>query len=122
MDEFYWENRPRYYENLAAVNQREGDLTGWLEYTTEGLRLTLERVWLRIQQLSAKAGAKKTVLRPRQEQLLHLLRERRSLAPAEIWAALGISRQGAMNLLKPLLKVKLIRRVGTKKSGRYLLA
>lgn len=121
VDEFYWEDRPRYYESLAAVGESDGDLTGWLAYTTEGLRLTLEKVWLRVQHFTAKAGARKTVLRPRQEKLLHLLREHRSMAPQEIWDALGVSRQGAMNLLKPLIKTKLVRRVGTKKSGRYVL-
>jgi cell filamentation protein, protein adenylyltransferase len=60
------------------------------------------------------------VLRPRQEQLLDLLREPGSMSPAEIWAALKISKQGAMDLLRPLLKGGLIRRAGALKSGRYL--
>ena len=61
------------------------------------------------------------VLRPRQEQLLQLLRARGSLSPREIWSGLRISKQGAMDLLRPLLKAKLVRRVGTLKNGRYVL-
>jgi Fic family protein len=121
VDEFYWEDRARYYAGLAGVNAAGGDLTGWLEYATGGLRGILDRVWLRVQELAAQAGRKKTVLRPRQEQLLHLLRERHGLAPAELWAALGVTKQGAAHLLAPLLKAKLVRRVGTRKNGRYLL-
>jgi Fic family protein len=123
IDEFYGEDRPRYYAGLAAVPGAGGDLTAWLEYTTEGVRTTLERVWLRVQQLAAKSGPKKTVLRPSQEKLLRLLRDHHEgLAPAELWAALAVTKQGAAHILAPLLKTKLIRRVGTRKNGRYLLA
>jgi DNA-binding MarR family transcriptional regulator len=99
-----------------------GDLTSWLEYSAEGLRVTLERVWTRIQKLTAHAGKTKLVLRPKQEQLLHLLRERKALAPREIWDGIGISKQGALDLLNPLMKAGLVKRIGTKKAGRYVLA
>ena len=123
VDEFFWENRARYYASLAAVPAAGGDLTAWLEYTTEGLRVTLERVWLRVQQFAAKSAKKKTVLRPSQERLLHLLRDRHDgLAPAEIWAALDVTKQGAAHILAPLLKTKLVKRIGTRKTGRYVLA
>jgi len=121
VDEFYWEDRARYYARLDAVRREGGELTGWLEYTTEGLRQTLDRAWLRLQQLVAKAGSKKTVLRPKQEQLLHLLRERHGLSPRELWDALAVTKQGAAHILAPLLKAKLVKRIGTQKSGRYIL-
>jgi len=43
------------------------------------------------------------------------------MAPAELWAALAISRQGAMNLLRPLLEAGIVEKIGGKKSGRYTL-
>jgi Fic family protein len=122
IDEFYWEDRPGYYSALENVRDEEGDLTSWLEYSAAGLQETLERVWSRIQKLSAGARQAKLVLRPKQEQLLHLLREHKALAPREIWAAIGVSKQGALDLLQPLIKAKLVRRIGTKKTGRYILA
>ena len=122
VDEVYWKNRPRYYEALQAVRTQGDDLTGWLEYTAEALHLTLEQVWTRIQHLSAGTGAKKIVLRPKQEQLLRLLRDRKSLTPQEIRDGIGVSKQGAMDLLNPLLEAGLVRRVGTRKSGRYILS
>ena len=121
IDEFYWEDRPRYYAALQNVQQEEGDLTAWLEYSAEGLRRTLERVWSRIQKLTAHGGKAKLVLRPKQEQLLHLLREHKALTPREIWDALGISKQGALDLLRPLIEAGLVRRIGTRKTGRYIL-
>lgn len=122
VDEFYWEDRPRYYQSLDQVRKTGEDLTGWLEYSAEGLLKTLERVWTRVQSLSAQATKKKFVLRPKQEQLLQLLRDKKSMAPSEIWDALGISKQGALDLLNPLIQAELVKRVGSKKNGRYILA
>lgn len=122
VDEFYWEDRPRYYAALDAVRREGEDLTKWLEYSAEGLLLTLERVWQRVQKFTAQAGPAKLVLRPRQEQLLQLLRDHKSMTPSEIWEALDVSRQGAMDLLKPLIKAGLVKRIGTKKAGSYILA
>jgi Fic family protein len=121
IDEFYWEDRPRYYAALENVRQEEGDLTSWLEYSAEGLGVTLERVWSQIQKLTARRGKAKLVLRPKQEQLLHLLREHKAMSPREIWDAIGVSKQGALDLLRPLIKAGLVRRIGTKKTGRYVL-
>jgi DNA-binding MarR family transcriptional regulator len=102
------------------VRQTGEDLTAWLEYTTEGLQLTLERVWLRTQPLQLNTPTK-IVLRPKQERLLHLLRDHGSMAPSELWAALDISRQGAMDLLRPLLEAGMVEKIGGKKTGRYAL-
>ncbi|HZZ42880.1 MAG TPA: Fic family protein [Tepidisphaeraceae bacterium] len=121
VDEFYWEDRARYYSQLDITHKNGEDLTSWLEYSAEGLQLTLERVWKRIQEFAGNQGKKKLILRPRQEALLQMLRDRGSASPQEIWKSLGISRQGAIDLLRPLLQAKLVKRVGTHKSGKYVL-
>jgi len=121
VDEFFWEDRPRYYAALQEVRVNGGDLTSWLEYSAEGLHKTLEQVWQRIQQLRASKSDVKLVLRPKQELLLNLLRDRGGLSPREIREALGVSRQGAMDTLNPLVDAGLVERVGTLKNGRYIL-
>ena len=121
MDEFYWEDRPRYYAALDAVRHRGDDLTCWLEYCAEGLQQTLERVWERMGQYSVTSARERLVLRPRQEQLLKLLGQSGGMTPAELWAALKVSKQGAMDLLRPLMRAGLVTRVGTLKTGRYIL-
>jgi Fic family protein len=120
VDEYYWEDRPGYYAALDAVRKAGDDLTGWLEYSAEGIRLTLEKAWLRVQALRV-GSPQKLVLRPKQELLLQLLRDHGRMAPSEIWAAMGISRQGAMDLLRPLLDAGVVERVGGKKTGHYTL-
>lgn len=61
------------------------------------------------------------MLRPKQELLLKLLRDHGSMAPAELWAELAVSRQGAMDLLRPLLEAGLVEKIGGKKTGCYSL-
>jgi Fic family protein len=112
VDEFYWEDRPRYYAALDAARRQDDDLTSWLEYTAEGLHATLEKVWTRVKRLSAESGRRKLVLRPKQEQLLQMLRDAKSLTPQEIWDGIGVSKQGALDLLRPLMSAGLVKRVG----------
>lgn len=121
IDEIYWENRPRYYAQLDAVRKANGDLTGWLEYSAEALHLTLEHVLERIERLAASVPAGKIVLTPKQERLLHLLRDKGGTSPSEIWKALKVTKQGAAKILKPLLDAGLIQRIGTRKSGKYVV-
>lgn len=120
VDEYYWENRPAYYEALDEVRRSGEDLSRWLEYSAAGLKHTLEQVWLRVQKLQT-AHPEKIVLSPKQELLLGLIRDHGSLAPAEIRELLGVSKQGAMNLINPLLEFGLIEKRGTRKTGRYFL-
>ena len=121
VDEFYWEDRPRYYVELQTIQQGDGNLTTWVEYCAEGLLHTLDRVWSRVQKFSAMAVAPKLILRPKQEKLLSLLQERGRMAPSEIWETLEISRQGAMDLLNPLMEAGLVVREGSLRSGGYRL-
>ncbi len=121
VDEFYWEDRPRYYATLDAVHRAGGDLTSWLEYCAEGLLQTLEQVWDRMGQLALATTREPLVLRPRQEQLLKLLGKGGGMTPAAIREALKVSKQGSMDLLRPLLQAGLVKRIGTLKTGRYIL-
>jgi len=120
VDEYYWEDRARYYRALAEVTTNGGDLSNWLEYCAEGLEQSLERAWLRIQTLGVSASDK-LLIKPNQERLLLLLRDHGEMAPREIWNALGLSRQGAMDTINPLLAAGIIEKVGSKKTGRYRL-
>lgn len=120
VDEYYWEDRAAYYAALDQVRVADEDMTAWLEYCAQGLLIALERAWSRIQTVMV-GNPDPIVLRPKQERLLALLATQGSAAPGEIWEALAISRQGAMDLLNPLIDAGLVEKIGTKKTGRYRL-
>lgn len=44
------------------------------------------------------------------------------MSPSDIWEALAISKQGAMDLINPLLEAGMIEKTGGKKTGRYRLS
>lgn len=119
VDEYYWQDRPAYYAALREVG-RDQDLTGWLEYCTEGLRQTLERVWLRVQSYQPQSEEKLS-LSPKQEQLLQFLGDHGGSGPSEIREAMQMSKQGVMNLINPLLKAGIVTKVGGYKIGKYQL-
>lgn len=120
VDEYYWEDRAGYYRALAQVSASGGDLSRWLEYCAAGLLQSLKRAWLRIQTVGVSASGK-LLIKPNQERLLRLLRDHGEMAPREIWEALGLSRQGAMNAINPLIDAGIIEKVGSKKTGHYRL-
>jgi Fic family protein len=120
VDEYYWEDRPGYYAALGAVRTAGEDLTGWLEYCAEGVHKTLDQVWLRVQSFNLKSPTK-LKLRPKQERLLKLLRDHGSMTPSALWKALTVSKQGAMDLLRPLLEAGVVEKLGGKKTGSYSL-
>ena len=122
VDDFFWSNRSRYYDALDGVRRAGGDLTAWLEYAAEGLKRELEDVWKRVQAVIVRSGDNKIFLQPKQETLLRLLEDRGGLTPREIWDALDMTRQGAAKLIKPLMEAGLMRRVGGKKTGKYIEA
>ncbi len=121
VDEYYWEDRSRYYASVEAVDKAGGDLSDWLEYTAEGLEITLQRAWRRMQELSLAHQSPRLFLRPRQEELLRLLREQGMVTPAALRESLGLSKQGVLDLLRPLVAAGLVIREGTRKSGFYRL-
>jgi Fic family protein len=120
VDEYYWRDRPAYYAALEQVRLAGNDLSHWLEYSAEGLKQTLEQVWLRVQRFHT-IRTDRMVLTPKQERLMGLLRAHGSLAPSEIWSHLHVSKQGAMKLMRPLLDAGMIVKHGTAKTGKYFL-
>ena len=120
VDEFYGSDRLRYYAALEGVRRAGGDLTKWLEYAAEGIEKTLDNVWRRVQTIVEQTGGRAIFLQPKQEKLLRLLENKKGLTPREIWDVLGMTRQGAAKLIRPLLEAGLMCRVGGKKTGRYI--
>lgn len=119
VDEFFLENRQRYYAALDLVRKENEDLTSWLEFSAEAIEFTLEQVLSRIE--AVKVAEKTAItLSPKQERLLNIL-QAGPLGIREIQEQLGVTKQGAHFLLKPFMENGLIKRVGGHKTGKYTL-
>jgi len=121
LDEVLLESRALYIKNLQRVQVEHADLGGWLEFMAESILETLERVQKRVQALGV-AGKEPLSLSPRQEKLLHLLRERGPMAIRDLARALRVTPPGAHYALKPLLRGGVVKTIGSYKSTRYSLA
>ncbi|MBU2572479.1 MAG: Fic family protein [Elusimicrobia bacterium] len=120
LDEVLLENRSLYIKALQRVQVEGEDLGTWLEFMSEAVLETLERVQGRVTALGL--GGKEAVsLTLRQEKLLRLLRERGAMGIRDISRALRLTAPGAHYALKPLLKSGLVFTEGSYKTTRYLL-
>jgi len=118
VDEVFLEDRQAYYRALNRVQSQGGDISGWVEYSSETVLEALNRTWKRIDSIRALTGNKSISLTKNQERLLALLKE----APRgiqEIMSALKVTKPGAHFILKALLESGLIKRTGGHKTGKY---
>ncbi len=125
LEEHYDSDAGRYYEALSSV-MRTSDLTGWLEYFTEGLAIELNRIKEKVQRLSVDLKMKKRrgqiALNERQIKLLEYIqsvgfvnnRAYRELFPM-------ISEDTILRDLQQLVKMRIIKKEGSTKKARYIM-
>ena len=119
VDEFFLQNRDRYYEELQKADESDGVLTTWIEYVAEAVLVTLQNLEKRITALSLDPTLK-IELTPNQEKLLHALK----VGPMnirEIMEELGVTKSGAHFIISPLIKRNRIEKAGGWKTGKYRL-
>lgn len=121
LDEYFWEDRQRYYEKLTQTRELEEDLTLWLEYVAEGVVRTLQQTRERIHSLSLSSQEKKIALTPRQEQLLRLLRDQGRVRAPQIESELKLTRARVSQIMQPLVKAGLVIREGQTRATSYRL-
>lgn len=121
LDEILLENRALYIKALQRVQVEGEDLGTWLEFVSEAVLETLERVQGRITFLGLKEKNLPLSLTVRQEKLLRTLRERGPMGIRDISRALQVTVPGAHYALKPLLMAGVIFTEGKHKNTKYLL-
>ncbi len=119
LDEFFEQDRTRYYNEIQNARNNEDDLTGWLEYVAEGVLETLRKTQTRIQLLRVKKPFSPIVLIPLQERILQILVQAPQVGGGELARALNITRSHLSKLIKPLIKNGLILKTGSTKSASY---
>jgi Fic family protein len=121
LDEFFDYDRQRYYREIQTARDRGNDLTGWLEYLSEGVVITLQKTQQRIQALRAKGTATPITLNATQERILQVLTHSPQLKGSDLARTLQISRALLSKAMRPLLQADLILKEGSTKAAVYRL-
>ncbi|MBF0122622.1 MAG: Fic family protein [Candidatus Omnitrophica bacterium] len=120
LDDFFAQDRPRYYDLIQQTRDMDGDFTHWVEYVAEGIARSLEDVQDRI-----KAGTLRlqgVSLTPKQEELLGLLEKKGAMGAAEIGKTMKINRARVNQLISPLVRFGIVIREGAARAVRYRLS
>jgi len=122
IDDYYDEDRPSYYNALKTVQKAKGDITKWLEYFTDGVLFSTNRVKETILKLgiftSAKEG-EQIELTPKQVKILEKIREKSKITNKELQIMLGVSRQAVLKEISKLVDAGLIELVGKGRNAYY---
>jgi len=126
LDDYYNEDRERYYAALQAVNRKTLDLTLWLEYFCEGVAVSMNRVKEEVLELSFDKKMKERkgqiFLNKNQRKVLKYLQTNIKITTKEYQNMFNVSERTARNHLNKLVKLDLIKPVGSQKGRYYVLA
>ena len=126
LDDYYNEERSRYYAALQTVDPETIEITPWLEYFTEGVAVSMGRVKQAILDMSVDRRLKERrgqiYLNDRQMKILKYLQTNPRITISEIQKMFDISRDTANRDLKLLLENELVKRIGKGRAIFYELA
>jgi len=125
LDDYYDKDRRAYYTALKTVDQDRLDLTGWLEYFTEGVAVSLKAVEDKVIGLSQDIKFLKQrgqiALTERQMKIVERIIERGSITNREVRQITGLSDEGVRKEINKLIELKVIAPEGKGRSLHYVL-
>ena len=125
LDDYYDSDRQSYYVALKTVQVRKGDLTEWLEYFTQGVLYSIDKVKetvtkLGITQKTGRAG--QVELTQKQIKILEKIKEEGKITNKDLRVMFKISRQAILKEISKLIDAGLIKLVGKGRGAYYRMA
>ncbi|NCN87598.1 MAG: Fic family protein [Candidatus Pacebacteria bacterium] len=125
LDNFYLENRLRYYEELNQSldyqGQRKADLTDWINFFVTGFLVSVEKLAHQITILSVIDSDVKLDFSEDDVAILDYMRNFGSISSRDIVDMLGISERTAQRRLKRLVENNIITQKGAARNIKYEL-
>ncbi|MFH1868481.1 MAG: Fic family protein [Candidatus Omnitrophota bacterium] len=125
LDDYYDENRSAYYAALKTAQTNKGDITKWLEYFTEGVLYSINKVKDFIAKigLSPKIEAgEKIELTQKQIKILERIKEKGKVTNKDLRDMFGVTRQAILKEISKLIDAKLIKLVGKGRNAYYRIS
>ncbi len=124
LDDYYDNDRPSYYRALNEVDQDTLDLTGWLEYFTEGVLVAISRVRERVLELSIDRRKMKQrgqiALTTRQMEILEVAIRDNRITSGDVARRYKISPQAARKELRKMAGLGILERKGEGRASHYV--
>lgn len=125
LDDYYNEDRERYYSALQTVNQKTLDITRWLEYFCEGVAVSMNKIKEEVLGLSYDRKLKEKrgqiFLNERQMKILKYLRTNPWITNRDCRDLTGLSDEGVRKDLNLLTQNGIIKADGSGRGCRYRL-
>ena len=125
LDDYYDHDRRSYYAVLKSVNQNTLDLTGWLEYFTDGVSVSIKAVKEKVIGLSKDIKFLKekgqVALSERQMKIMERIIEKGEITNRDVRNMFDISNRAALDEISKLIKMKVVKETGKGRSIRYVL-
>lgn len=126
LDDYYDSDRPAYYRALQGVNQKTLDLTTWLEYFVEGVKISIEAVKERVLRLSSerlrKTAKGQVTLTERQMRIVEwAIAHDGKIGIGDVSEMFKISRQAALKEIGKLANVGVMKLKGKGRGAHYVL-
>jgi len=125
LDDYYDENRSAYYAALKTVQAGKGDITKWLEYFTNGVLYSIDKVKDFIEKigLSPKIEEGERIeLTQKQIKILERIQEKGKVSNKDLRDMFGITRQAMLKEIAKLIDAKLIKLVGKGRNAYYKIS
>lgn len=121
LDEYFANDREKYYMKIRQARELDYDLTYWLDYIAQGVLESLEDAMRRIYQL-AISPKKDISLSDKQESLINFIKQKAGCSSKDIGTALKVNRARVNQLIAPLVKAGIIRMEGKARTTKYYLS
>jgi Fic family protein len=125
LDDFYDADRRRYYDVLRSIDSTTVDITGWLEYFTEGVALSIKAVKDKVIGLSRNIKILKdrgqVELTDRQMKIVEMIVQKGKITIGSISQEFNITRQAALKEMNKLSDLKVIELKGMGRGAHYVL-
>jgi Fic family protein len=125
LDDYYDSDRQSYYSALQSVDKNTLDLTGWLDYFVEGVKVSIGAVKERVVRLSSERLRKtrrgQIALTEKQMRIVEFINQNGRITNRNVREMFKISPQAAHKEILKLVKLDVIKAVGKGRNLFYQL-
>jgi Fic family protein len=125
LDDYYDSDRPAYYRVLQSINQKTLDLTNWLDYFVDGVRVSIMAVKERVVRLSSERLRRtqkgQIALTERQMRIVEFINLHGKITNKEVRQIFKISSQAAHKEIMKLVELDVLSPIGKGRGLSYQL-